>query len=88
MFNDFSDDGQTFIGGTANMDLSMTIPTVDPNNPGGAVSGLELSFVQKGDLAFSGKYKGTLKMDLTVNLSGGVPSVSGSVTVDGNTVQM
>jgi hypothetical protein len=59
VFGDFSDDGQLYIGGTIDLDLSMSTPTtVDPNNP---LAGLSFSFTQKGDLAFPGKYKGRKK---------------------------
>ncbi len=85
-FNDFSDDGQIFIGGPVDFDLTMSTPTtVDPTNP---LAGLSFNFTQKGNLAFSGKYKGTLTLDVSVSLSGGVPQVSGSVTVGGTTVNL
>ena len=85
-FDDFSDDGQIFMGGTVDFDLSMSTPTtVDPTNP---LAGLSFTFTQKGNLAFSGKYKGTLNLDVTVSLSGGVPQVSGKVTVGGTTVSL
>ncbi|MDP6778618.1 MAG: hypothetical protein QGI83_17830 [Candidatus Latescibacteria bacterium] len=85
-FIDFSDDGQIFMGGTVDFDLTMSTPTtVDPTNP---LAGLTFNFTQKGNLAFSGKYKGTLNLDVTVSLSGGVPQVSGTVTVGGTTVNL
>ena len=85
-FNDFSDDGQLYIGGPVNMEIISSIGTIDPNNPLGSVGSLSLSLKQKGDLAFAGTYKGTLSMDLEVTLSNGIPTVKGSVTVDGNKV--
>lgn len=81
VFDDFSDDGQLFIGGTVDIDLVSTIDVANPTN-------ITFDFSQTGDLAFSGTYKGTLSMDINVSLSGGVPSVSGSVTVDGTTVNL
>ena len=66
------------------MDISSSIGTIDPNNPLGSIAGLSFTFKQKGDLAFSGTYKGSLSMDIEVSLTNGVPSVKGSVTVDGN----
>ncbi|MFT5365599.1 MAG: hypothetical protein ACI8V2_000539 [Candidatus Latescibacterota bacterium] len=83
-FDDFSDDGQLFIGGPVNMEITTSIGTIDPNNPLASVGAISLTFKQKGDLAFSGKYKGTLNMDLEVSLNNGIPTVKGSVTVDGN----
>lgn len=85
-FNDFSDDGQLYIGGPLNMEIISSIGTIDPNNPLGSVGSLSLSFKQKGDLAFAGTYKGTMSMDIDVSLNNGVPTVKGSVTVDGNKV--
>lgn len=76
-FEDFSDDGQIWIGGPLNIDLQSSINVQNP-------TALSLSFKQKGDLAFAGKYKGKLTMDLDVSISNGVPTVKGSVTVDGN----
>ena len=62
VFDDFSEDGQLFMGGTVNLDLTMTLPTtIDQSNP---LAGVSMSFRQRGDLAFSGKYKGVLSMDL------------------------
>jgi|GEM_PF-1931034 hypothetical protein len=86
VFDDFSDDGQLFMGGTVNIDLNMNLGSFDPSNPQSAVGGLSLSFVQKGDLAFSGKYKGVLKMDMNISIDGGIPSINGSATVGGDTV--
>jgi len=85
-FNDFSDDGQLYIGGPVNMEIISSIGTIDPNNPTGSLGSLSFSFKQKGDLAFAGKYKGTMSMDIEVSFNAGAASVSGSVTVDGNTV--
>ncbi|MBT3605600.1 MAG: hypothetical protein HOE48_10260 [Candidatus Latescibacteria bacterium] len=85
-FNDFSDDGQLFIGGPVNMEIVSSIGTIDPNNPTASLGSLSFSFKQKGDLAFAGKYKGTLSMDIDVSLSNGIPTVKGSVTVDGNRI--
>lgn len=82
VFDDFSDNGQVWIGGPLNIDLTTSINTSNPT------AGLAFSFKQKGDLAFSGKYKGTLSMDLSVSISNGLPSVSGSVTVDGNKINL
>lgn len=87
-FNDFSDDGQIYIGGPVNMEIVSSIGSFDPNNPTGSLGSLSLSFKQKGDLAFAGKYKGTLSMDIEVSISNGLPSVSGSVTVDGNKISL
>lgn len=87
-FNDFSDDGQLYIGGPINMEITSSIGSgsIDPNNPLGSIGSLSFTFKQKGDLAFAGKYKGTLNMDLEVSLNNGVPTVKGNVTVDGNRV--
>lgn len=85
-FNDFSDDGQLYIGGPVNMEIVSSIGTIDPNNPTGSLGSLSFSFKQKGNLAFAGKYKGTMGMDIEVSFNAGAASVSGSVTVDGNTV--
>lgn len=89
-FDDFSDDGQLWIGGPVNMEIvsSINAGSIDPNNPLGSVGGISLTFKQKGDLAFSGKYKGTMSMDLEISLSGGIPSVKGSITVDGNRISL
>lgn len=79
VFDDFSDDGQIYIGGPLSMNLNSSY-----DNSTGTVS---LSFTEKGDLAFSGKYKGTVSLDISVNAgSSGTPTVTGSVTVDGNKV--
>ena len=77
VFEDFSDDGQIWIGGPLNIDLQSSINVQNP-------TALSLSFKQKGDLAFAGKYKGKMTLDLDVSIQGGVPTVKGSVTVDGN----
>ena len=73
------------MGGTVNFDLSMSTPTTVATTV--TVAGLSFTFTQKGNLAFSGKYKGTMNLDVTVSLSGGVPQVSGKVTVGGTTVK-
>ena len=77
VFEDFSGDGQIWIGGPLNIDLQSSINVQNP-------TALSLSFKQKGDLAFAGKYKGKMTLDLDVSIQGGVPTVKGSVTVDGN----
>ena len=77
VFEDFSGDGQIWIGGPLNSDLQSSINVQNP-------TALSLSFKQKGDLAFAGKYKGKMTLDLDVSIQGGVPTVKGSVTVDGN----
>jgi len=81
VFDDFSDDGQLYIGGEVALDLDYTLDIANPTN-------INLNFSQQGDLAFSGKYQGTLSMNINVGISNGVPSVSGSVTVDGTTVNL
>ena len=81
MFDDFSNDGSLYLGGTVDLNLSSTIP--DPANP---TAGLSFSFSIDGDLAFSGAYKGRMTIDLNVDIGTGLPSISGSATVDGNTV--
>ena len=81
VFDDFSNDGQIFMGGPVKIGLDVTL---DLSN---LFAGYSISYDIDGDLAFSGTYKGTVSMDLHVSVTaGGIPSYSGSVTVDGQTV--
>ena len=81
VFDDFSNDGQLFMGGPVKIDLDVTINLSNP------LSGYSITYDIDGDLAFSGTYKGAISIDLHVSVTaGGIPAYSGSVTVDGQTV--
>ena len=81
VFDDFSDGGEIYIGGTIQIDFQSSM---------NANSGeMAISLTQTGALAFSGKYKGTLGIDLSVEMGAtGSPAISGTVTIDGETVNL
>jgi len=78
-FNDFSDDGVIFLGGTfqesANMSFADTGMTAVNANA-------------KANIAVSGKYQGSMSMDITATVTNAGASVSGTVTVGGETVNV
>ncbi len=79
-FNDFSDDGVIFLGGTFQESVNMSF-AAQTGNPTGSAS-------VKGNIAVSGKYHGSASIDLTATVTNGEASVGGTVTVGGQTINV
>jgi hypothetical protein len=77
-FNDFSDDGVIFLGGTFEESANVSFQA----------AGMTLDASAKANIAVSGKHQGSMSMDVTVTETNGVASVSGTVTVGGQTVHV
>ncbi len=71
-FDNFSDDGKLFAGGT--LDISYSLPNSNPQG---------VTYSYKGSLAFAGDFKGTMSFDITY--TGGKPS--GSYTAGTQTIR-
>jgi hypothetical protein len=88
-FDDFSDDGQLFIGGPVRFELSFSL--LSGLNPLSDASDLfgDLRMAMSGQLGFSGAYNGILFLDVALALNDlGVAETTGVVTLNGQTIEL
>lgn len=90
IFDDFSEDGQLFIGGPVRFELSFTLfSDIDLTAAElGDIFG-DLRVTMAGDLGLSGTYSGTMSLDVILTFGeSGVGQIDGAITLNGQTIEL
>lgn len=90
VFDDFSEDGQLFIGGPVRFELSFTLFS-DIDLTAAEIGDIfgDLRVTLAGDLGLSGTYSGTMSLDVALAVGdSGVGQIDGSITLSGQTIEL